>query len=332
MRSFYEDKLQEMADQVKTREQERELLKRDLEKVEKDKDSTAMNISQLQSSLQEKDKRINYLKKQQAELSNLTKVSSRNVSVVQRMQQDIAEMKKQRTDLQRQVMNERKSHLQEVQKLKKEASFRDKEIYKWKQQSNKNSSAADNARRVARSRLEEISKLRMKYRDAEKKLRKQTVKAGALARAGVDPAMVGRSDTPGVSRFGRVRKQMNVDQLRKFLFEKVTDVGKMEMIAEKIANEWEEHLELLSRKEDILENSYKHGKASFDDDLEAVAVQIRYKENRIRKLTRKLNAKPSIKNKMNNKDDNPVSFLEEKQFKSLSSGKRSFCAFSKIVK
>jgi len=307
--------------QVKSREEEQENLQLELKRVQLDKFSTVQSVQELERSLKEKEKRISLLRKQQTDLKNLTKISSRNISSIQRLQNDITDMKKQKIDLQRQVMSERKAHIHEVNRLKKEAAFRDREVAKWKQTSHKNSSAAEVARRVAKNRLEEISKLRSKYKDAEKRLRKQTVKRGALARAGVDPTLIGHNDGSHSRRGHNRRKQMDMDRLRKFLSSKVTDVGKMEMIAEKIANEWEEHLELMSRKEDILEMSFQTGEEGFEEDLEAVGVQIKYKENRIRSLTRRLGAKPFVNNKESNKDDNKISFLQDKEYKSLSAGK-----------
>ena len=319
MREFYEEKLEEMENQVRMKQTERDQMIEDLEKMKSNKNSRAKNISQLQMSLEEKEKRISYLKRQQKELSRLTKVSTRNVAIIHRLQQEIAEMKRKKMDLQRQVINERKSHMQEIQRLKKEALFRDKEVSKWKQQSNKNSSVANNARRVAKSRLEDISKLRMKYKDAEKRLRKQTLKNGFLARAGVDSAMVGRKDRSRNGNKSRDRRRLNVDQLRKFLDKRVTDIGKMEQTAEKIANEWEEHLELMYRKREIVDKSEEDGK-EYSEELDALAIQIKYKENRIRKLTRKLGAKPFMNRKGWMKGNNTVSFLEDEQFKHLSFG------------
>jgi hypothetical protein len=147
---------------------------------------------ELAERLRQKQEQVAALRKKQAELTRLTAVASRNESQISRLCNDVVEMKQKKVDLQKLITSERKTHFLEVQKLKKESMQKDRELNKVKKISDKKTMEAQKAQQVAKSRLEQMNRLKTKYRETDKRLRMQTVKRGVMRKAGLDPVMVGR--------------------------------------------------------------------------------------------------------------------------------------------
>eukprot|EP00957_Ditylum_brightwellii_P056931 4315617-Ditylum_brightwellii.AAC.1 len=81
----------------------------------------------------------------------------------------------------------------------------------------------------------------------------------------------------------------DIHQMRAFLDEKIADVSRKEGMADKLAHEWEDHLELATRKEQITnEAKSMPSNSNLADEVEALEFQIMYKESRIRQLTQRL--------------------------------------------
>lgn len=295
MREFYEEKLHQMEEQVKETESEREQLLLELQKMEESNSCT----KDLQERLTIKERHIAGLKMKQKELITLTKVSSRNESEIQRLHKEVTSMKQKKVDMQKLLASERKNHASEIQRLKKEAMQQERETTKWKRISDKKAAEAEKANQVAKARLEQVSQLRSKYKEAERKLRIRTLKRGVMAKAGLDPVIVGRRDSQprsmasgsvgGRDQNRRFRKsQIDFDAIRDFLDQKVAEVGRKEAIADKLANEWEDHLELVSERAELVGQSENGGTGASMDDVDALDIQIQYKEERIRQLSRRL--------------------------------------------
>lgn len=316
MREFYENKLHEMEEQVRDRELEREELALELQKMEESNSCT----KDLEERLKEKERHIAGLRKKQKELVSLTKVSSRNESEINRLRNDVVTMKQKKVELQKLISSERKSHKVEIQRLKKEAMQREREASKWKRAADKKAAEAEKAQQVAKARLDQVGQLRSKYKDAERQLRVRVVKRGVMEKAGLDPVIVGRRDSkqrlmPSLRNKGRPGSPtVDFDRVRGFLDQKIAEVGRKETIADKLANEWEDHLELVSQRDALLESSSTSG-----DAVEALDVQIQYKEERIRQLARRL-GKVEKSAATNDRSVTP-SFLEDSGFASVVGGK-----------
>eukprot|EP00567_Pseudictyota_dubia_P017299 CAMPEP_0197442306 /NCGR_PEP_ID=MMETSP1175-20131217/8354_1 /TAXON_ID=1003142 /ORGANISM="Triceratium dubium, Strain CCMP147" /LENGTH=244 /DNA_ID=CAMNT_0042972751 /DNA_START=71 /DNA_END=801 /DNA_ORIENTATION=- len=234
-------------------------------------------------------------------------------------------MKRQKVELQRHMTKERKEHLTEVNRLKKLALQRDREAAKWKQVSERKKAEAETMQRKAKGHLEEVGKLRTKYREAEKRLRMQTLKRGVMERAGLDPVIVGRretrsrpssassSDSKSPRKRGSMRPPVdaNLDQVRSYLDAKVAEVGRKEAAADKLAHEWEDHLELVTRRDELAMKLEENPKDGMNEELEALSVQITYKEGRIRQLTRRLGERPASEGET----ARTSSFFEDTSFK-----------------
>ena len=347
MRQFYERKLSEMVEQVEARETERGKLETQIADLKKEgEDSESETFKALKAQLDKKDHQLKKLRRRQTELTGLTMVPSRNEAILARLKSDIASMKRQKVDLQKQVSLERKAHLVELNKLKKDAIQQSRETAKWKAASKRQEGAAERARNAAKAHLGEVNKLRSRYRESEKKLRVATLKRGVMERVGLDPILTGRRNSTakgsrpatapptsaGVepqqdkksrrsqsSSIGTI-DDIDVDRVRSFLDSKVSDVGEKEATAGKLAKEWEEHLELSTTRDRLLEEAKDNvgGTDAIAEELEALMLQLRYREGRIKNLSKRLG------NGRNSKKGEQASFstmfLREKEFKDMCAG------------
>uniref|UniRef100_A0A7S2XKU6 Uncharacterized protein n=1 Tax=Attheya septentrionalis TaxID=420275 RepID=A0A7S2XKU6_9STRA len=328
MKGFYEEKLNLMESQLSDVENEREKMMSELQAMEENNTSSSQSFTTIKERLKEKEKHIASLRKKQRELLSLTTVSSKNDQVINRLRLDIESMKHQRVDIQRRISHERKVHTAEVMRLKKDVLHHNRDAAKWKKESEKNRLEAEKAHKMAQSRLEKVSKLRNKYKETEKKKRMQTLKRGVLARVGLDSVLVGRKANknkkraldgpvaPTPKRSGSFRKPkpapIDMDSLREFFDEKIADVGRKETTADKLAEEWEDHLDLLGRKEELLSTTLNDelSEEQKNDELEGINIQIQYKETRIRQLTSRLTPRTPTNNKKN-RDIDHKSFIED---------------------
>lgn len=298
MREFYEEKLKEMEGIVAVKEAESEKLSEELKRL-------GLNHSrgvEVAERLREKKAQVAELRRKQSELSRLTSVASRNETQIARLKNDVQEMKTKKIDLQKQITSERKTHMTEVKKMKKESMQKDRELNKAKREVNKMSQEASKAQKIAKARLEQMNQLKSKYKDSEKRLRMKTVKQGVLKKAGLDPIIFGRrqpEDKKSMNHQERSgRKEPDVDKLRDFFDQRVADVSRRENLAEKLAQEWEEHLELTIQKEELLKSEDTEGQ---DEALRALASAVKYREERIRQLASKLG-----KREKSNKENIPA--------------------------
>lgn len=261
------------------KESEREHL---IEKLKLSKGDSEGNLA-LHERLREKEDHIAGLRKKHKEMMDLTKSSSQNHSRITQLQNEIKGMKKRKVDLQKQLGQERRQHASEKKQLEKAALQKEREANKWKKVSTEREVQAEKASQVAKARLEEIGHLRNKYKDAEKKFRVLSLKRGVMAKAGLDPVIVGRREwnrENETRKFRGAAQPAMVDSLRDLFDQKVAEVVRKEAIVDKLAQEWEEHFELNTRKEELVEAGV--------DEIEDLVIQIQFKEDRIRQLAQRL--------------------------------------------
>ena len=302
------------------------------------------NTSELKKRLQEKEGHIAGLKRRQGELERLTKVSTRSEAEMNRLKEEVANMKHRKVELQKMITSERKSHTGEVRRLRKEVAQSDREAAKWKKISDKKALQAERAQQMAKQRLEQLGQMKSKYKEAERKLRVRTVKRGVMEKAGLDPVMVGRrntttSKTSAANRAGGKGKDggpsssssssmlssprsstIDVDSIRDFLDQKVADVGRKEALADKLANEWEDHLMLAAKKEEVLECMAAGDTEGTEETIEGLDVQLKYKQERIRQLAQRLGKDPRG-GKAKNKDTDKDAVLDDDKLLAMFKGK-----------
>lgn len=282
---------------------------------------------ELELRLRDKENHIVNLRKKQRELMNLTKVSARNSEDINRLRAEVRSMKRKKVDLQKQLGEERRQHIKEKRDMEKETMQKEREVNKWKKVSTQREVQAEKAQQVAKARLEEIGHLRSKYKDAEKKIRLLSVKRGVMAKAGLDPVIVGRRETSkaGVQQQGGGKRKTVVDTeaMREHFDKKVAEVVRKEAIVDKLAHEWEDHFELSQKRQELVGSKDEASK----DAIQSLDIQIGFKEDRIRQLAQRL-AKPEDggKTKIQRKSQ---TFLFDEEFKKLCSGK--FLSFVALV-
>ncbi|KAG7356967.1 kinesin motor domain containing protein [Nitzschia inconspicua] len=303
MREFYEEKLKEMEEMLSEKVTETEKLSEEL----KQHDVSNNKGKELSEKLKEKQEQVLELRRKQAELTRLTTVASRNESQISRLKDDVKMMKSRKVELQKTLTSERKSHKIEVQSLKKESMKKDQELTKAKRETSKMSQEATKAQNVAKVRLVEINSLKSKYKEAEKRLRIQTIKRGVLAKAGLNPVMIGRRESSGVHHIKGKSSEpnVNIDSIRDLFDQRVADVSRREHLAMKVAQEWEEHFDLTTQKE-LLEDGDGN-----DESIKALESQIKYREDRIRSIASKLGKRENLSNNDGTSNDDTLLFNKE---------------------
>jgi len=114
---------------------------------------------------------------------------------------------------------------------------------------------------------------------------------------------------------GPSSNQAIADAIRDHFDQRIAEVVRKEAIADKLAQEWEEHYELTSTKEELIEA----GGEGFEDEAQTLTLQIQFKEDRIRQLAQRLGKhRDSDKSPPGSNDDH---FLFDKEFKRFCAGK-----------
>jgi kinesin family protein 4/21/27 len=317
MREFYEEKVRQMESALSEKEAEREQL---LLKLRNTHASDATSLASLRDLLKEKDKNIENLRKKHKQLVGLTSVSSRNQVQITRLQEDVKEMKRRKVLLQKQITRERRDHANEIKQLQKEAVKKDRELSRLQKVTADKENEARKAHLVSKSRLEELGQLRAKYRDSEKRLRVLSVKQGVMAKAGIDPVLVGRkssvsrkTDTQASNSTGS-EQDININGIREYFDEKVAEIARKEAIADKLAQEWEAHFELSSQKA-MMKDSL-----TTSEETQSLDLQIKFKEDRIRQLARRLGTVEASESRNGQMTKTVDSFLSDEKFTNLFTG------------
>ncbi|KAL3922733.1 MAG: hypothetical protein SGILL_002044, partial [Bacillariaceae sp.] len=307
MREFYEERLREMETVLYEKEAETDKLSEELKKL----DVGHKKGKELSELLKQKQAQVQELRRKQAELSRLTSVASRNESQISRLRNEVNDMKSKKVDLQKQITSERKEHMVEVQHLKRETMKKDRELNKVKRDHSKKSQEAVRAQQVAKTRLDQIGQLKAKYKDTEKKLRMQTIKRGVMAKAGLNPVLVGRrqSTLKGGTHTPAPKVKPDIDGLRDLFDQKVADVSRREHLAVKVAQEWEEHYDLTSQRDTL------RTEGGNKESIQAIESQIKYREDRIRSIASRLGKRE--KDSEDNKPGTDDSFLFGKEFEDV---------------
>lgn len=313
MRDFYEEKLFQMEAELKQKQEERQQLVEQLQAAK-----TRGTTKDLQDRLAEKDRHIASLREKQKELRHLTSVSQRNELDIARLTNDVVEMKRKRVDLQKQVAAERKRHADEVKQLQRTATQKEREINKLQKLSNQREVQAKKANLVAKARLDELNSLRAKNKEAEKRLRKHSVKKGMMEKAGIDSVLMGqRTVQQGKATVRRNKSnEVDADALRGLFDQKISEVVRKEALADKLAEEWEEHYQLTSQKQELLASDDPDAA----DELQAVLVKIKYKQDRIRQLAKKLGKQEQKGNRKTDGSSKNDFELFDEQFQKLCKG------------
>jgi len=314
MKEFYEGKLHQMEQLLDKKEDERQKLIIEMERLQENNKDT----KEIEAQLKQQDEKIAGIRKQKRQLKDLTAVSSKNADEIDKLQKDVKAMKERKVSMQKQQAEERKAHLNEMRKLKKEMLQKDREARKWQKISNQKSTEADKAHSMAKSKTAQLGQLRAKYKDAEKTIRMLQIKKGVMAKAGLDPIMVGRKESGDQSRNDAGdNRSVDMDLVRDYFDFKVAEVGRKEALADKLARGWEEHFQLTMERSELQEEKTEESR----EKLQALDMRIQFEEERIRKLANRIGKGQNRKGSNHNASPiQPNSILYGKEFKKLCNG------------
>lgn len=314
-----------MTMQLSVQEAEKVKLEAELRKFEKD----SQKYKELAEELNAKNKNIDKLKKRHTEVKGLTAIASRNEAVISNLTAEIVDMKKKKNTLENQLTTERKEHARMLQQFQKKASAQQQSVLKMRQQLAATMAQKQKVQEIAKAHAEEITELRSKYNTAEKKLRMQTLKRGMMERAGIDPVLIGHRGKKSVSKPAptsytrndkRSHSSGDINKMRNFLDDKIAEISRKEAAADKLAHEWEDHLELTNRKDQlVVESKGTRNDSAITDEIEALDFQIKYKESRIRQLASKLANKSSKSNGSTSHSFLHDTLVDDTVFKSITS-------------
>lgn len=302
MRKFFEEKLTELQNSLAEKERERDQLRHDLEMAEKRSEAS----DELANLLHQKQEQINSMKKVQANYRRQTVESTKRLDEIERLKQlenDVKSMKKRKADLQKELALEKRDHMKELGRLNKILSQKDREINKIQKISNQRAVEMEKAKTISKTHLEESLQLKKALR-----LYKRGV--------GLDPVIVGRRQARACKdRKERIPVQV-ADSIRDFFDSKVSMVVQKEALVDRLAAEWEEYFDLITRLRD---------EGDSRDSKEDLKIQIEFKNERIRKIAKRLQ-KPDFSTRVVNKtpqsgDDH---FLFDKDFKDMFDGECLF--------
>uniref|UniRef100_A0A7S1BE93 Kinesin motor domain-containing protein n=1 Tax=Corethron hystrix TaxID=216773 RepID=A0A7S1BE93_9STRA len=289
MRLFYVSKLQEMGVAVNEREAERDTLVFRLAELEHRATAGTMKkciIPKMKAELNERTKALSALKKKYAGVAEFARASDRNVMHIKRLKEMITTMKRQKGDLQREIVAMRRAHSKELREAKKSLLVSGREVSKWKMTAAKKGSELENVLKISKARLEEIGRYRSRCSEIEKKKRRTAIKKQVMVNAGVDGVLVGEN-IKGKWRSVDMRK------MREFLVKKVGEVRRREGVADRLAIEWEERIDIVDRLVELMErqevnNDNTVAKGEDRDEVYALKMQLLYKEGMIRKLCERI--------------------------------------------
>jgi len=318
MKEFYEGKLHHMEQLLDRKEEERQKMIVELERMKENNHDT----SELEEQLKKQDEHIEGIRKQKRQLKDLTAVSSKNATEIRKLQDDVRSMKERKVSMQKQLAEERKFHAAEIKKLKKEMLQKDRETRKLQKNLNQKKSEAEKANHMAKAKVAQLGQLRAKYKDAEKTIRMLQIKKGVMKKAGLDSVIVGRR---GNDATGRKQKRdpvddgrsVDVDSLRDYFDRKVAEVGRAESLADKLARGWEDHFQLSLERGELAQQNSKESK----EEIQALDLRIQYEEERIRKLANRIGKVPLSDEGYDPGSNLVNSILYGKDFKQICGGK-----------
>ena len=134
MQEFYESKLRSLCEEMETKELEKQKVLDELQDASLSLQNEDGHVRRereinLKKMLNKKEAELKVLKKQQLELSNLSRVQARSSDQIKSLETDILQLKRQRVSLSKSLQQEKKNFLtslsskaKEIDKLKKELS------------------------------------------------------------------------------------------------------------------------------------------------------------------------------------------------------------------
>jgi hypothetical protein len=251
MKSFYEQKLSLLSQEMLSKEEEREKLLLELTEIAEKNSTTVLNQDRerkLREELQGKEEEIMRMKKKQDELRNLSQVQTQYSRQMSKLESDIQSMKKQRIDLSRTLQQEKKNYVIRLGEKAKEIEKLKKELQKAFSEVRKLGRSKELAETKAKDALREGAALKRKQQD----LMMRGCSSGASGNASPEISTItaARNALRAVSK-SFPRRYLSEEELKvkKWIDLRIAEISDREAAADALKRQYEQQLELLQRKE-----------------------------------------------------------------------------------
>ncbi|CAH0475309.1 unnamed protein product [Peronospora belbahrii] len=253
MRSFYEQKMAEMVEEMHTAQVDRDRLVEEIQQIEKktdgEGDTSGDNgrLAKLSRDLKLKEEELHTLRKKQSDISRFMDQKQKNEMQLRVLNSEITNMKRQKVDLVKKMQEERKRYEIEAKQRRREIMSLKRSQQRDKQQILRLGSQKDAQERVLKRKMEEvtIAKQRLKH---QQQLTAQAKKMNSFS--------------------GRKKKNSGMDRVdhdAMWLSEEVKKRAEEQQKLEQLQKEREavaEEMETLYAQRDMLEREVKNSVSS----------------------------------------------------------------------
>ncbi|GMF15466.1 unnamed protein product [Phytophthora lilii] len=252
MKSFYEQKMAEMVEEVRTAQVDRDRLVEEIQQLEKkaaaEGDTSGGNgrLSKLSRDLKVKEEELNALRKKQNDINRFMNQKKKNEMQLRVLNSEISNMKRQKVDLVKKMQEERKRYEEEAKQRRREIMSLKRSQRRDKQQIQRLGSQKDAQERVLKRKMEEVS--------AAKQRLKQQQQLTAQARK--MNASYGRKKSAGANRADRDAKWLSEEVKKRA--EEQQKLEQLQKEREAVAKE----METLYAQRDKLEKEVKNSISS----------------------------------------------------------------------
>ncbi|KAG6611208.1 Kinesin-like protein [Phytophthora cinnamomi] len=223
MKSFYEQKMAEMVEEVRTAQVDRDRLVDEIQQIEKkaaaEGDTTGGNgrLAKLSRDLKVKEEELQNLRKKQNDINRFMNQKKKNETQLRVLNSEISNMKRQKVDLVKKMQEERKRYEEEAKQRRREIMSLKRSQQRDKQQIQRLGSQKDAQERVLKRKMEEVSAAKQRLKHQQQltaQARKMNATYGRKKNAGANRA---DRDAKWLSEEvkKRAEEQQKLEQLQK---------------------------------------------------------------------------------------------------------------------
>ncbi|GMF46230.1 unnamed protein product [Phytophthora fragariaefolia] len=252
MKSFYEQKMAEMVEEVRAAQVDRDRLVEEIQQIEQkaaaEGDTSGGNgrLAKLSRDLKVKEDELQALRKKQNDINRFMNQKKKNETQLRVLNSEISNMKRQKVDLVKKMQEERKRYEEEAKQRRREIMSLKRSQQRDKQQIQRLGSQKDAQERVLKRKMEEVSaaKQRLKH---QQQLTAQARKMNATH---------GRKKNTGANRADRDAKWLSEEVKKRA--EEQQKLEQLQKEREAVAKE----MEALYAQRDKLEKEVKNSISS----------------------------------------------------------------------
>lgn len=312
MKTFYEQKMAQMVEEVRTAQVDRDRLVDDIQQIERkiqaEGDTTGGNgrLSKLSRELKAKEEELQSLRKKQNEMNRFMNQKKKNEMQLRVLNSEITNMKRQKVDLVKKMQEERKRYEEEAKQRRREIMSLKRSQQRDKQQILRLGSQKDAQERVLKRKMEEVSAVKQRLKQQQQvaaQARKMNSTYGRKKNAGAKRA---DRDAQWLSEEvqKRAEEQQKLEQLQK---EREVVAKEMEALyaqRDKLEKEVKSSISSKTSIRDVLTSSSQDSPAGkrpsgrkkltpaeeqllydLEERIEACQAQLEYKEEKISEIS-----------------------------------------------